>query len=75
MKGSVYQKLGFTFSHISKPNYNWVKETQILSRYSTQKSNLVKQGYQGNTENEIMISRGFHKIFDSGNEVYIKEYL
>lgn len=75
MKGSVYQKLGFTFSHMSKPNYNWVKDTQVLNRYSTQKSNLVKQDYQGNTENEIMISRGFHKIFDSGNEVYIKEYL
>lgn len=74
MKGVVYKTLGFELKEITSPNYNWVKNNQILNRYSTQKKKLLEQGFQGNTEDEIMISRGFFKIYDSGNEAYIKEY-
>lgn len=74
MRGNVYKALGFELKEITSPNYNWVKNNLVLNRYSTQKKKLLEQGFQGNTEDEIMISRGFFKIYDSGNEVYVKEY-
>lgn len=70
-KGNVYIKLGFTAEEISKPNYVWVQEHtgDVLSRYQTMKSDLVKQGKgtSDETEYDIMTKLGYFKICDSGN--------
>jgi hypothetical protein len=69
---NVYEKMGFKYSHTSKPNYKWVKGDQWLSREACQKHKLVNEGYNKNmTEKEIMQSRGYVQVFDCGNKVYI----
>lgn len=69
--GEVYNKLGFRADElgITQPNYKWVGNNEVLSRYQTKKHNLILEGYEeyGGTEDEIMINRGYLKIYDSGN--------
>ena len=67
--GRVYDKLGFIKQDITAPNYKWIGNGEVLSRYKTQKSKLIADGYAeyGNTEDEIMVNRGYIKIYDSGN--------
>ena len=69
-KGNIYNKLGFDYINLTNPNYVWSKNDIILSRYQTQKSKLLKDGFTGNTEDEIMKSQGFFKIYDCGNMVF-----
>ena len=78
--GNSYTKLGFkVFAEaITKPNYVWVDgHSNVLKRYMTMKSKLIKQGIGTieETEDEIMIRNNYFKIYDSGNLklVYIKE--
>lgn len=72
--GRMYEKLGFIKKDVSSPNYKWVKNNVILSRYQTQKNKLISEGLVGDSENNIMRSRGFFKIYDAGNEVWEKIY-
>lgn len=69
--GNVYDKLGFKFNGISKPNYVWVnsKTNEVLSRYQTQKHKLLKLGLGSelDTENDIMTRLGYLKVYDCGN--------
>ena len=74
MKGTLYEKLGFTLTTIARPNYVWVSGLDILSRYQCQKHKLIKQGYEGISENDIMTKRGYSKIYDCGNYVITKNY-
>ena len=73
--GNVYTKIGFkpTNKSITEPNYVWwsYRENIILSRYQTMKHKLIKQGLgeENQTEDEIMTSLGFYKIYNSGNLV------
>lgn len=73
-KGNMYEKLGFIFLKYSEPNYWWVKDNEILSRYQTQKHNLkdiLKDKFDSNkTEIENMLSAGYYQIYDCGNFVY-----
>ena len=73
-KGNMYEKLGFTLNGISQPNYWWVKDNEILSRYQTQKYNLkdiLKDKFNPDkTEIENMIDNGYYQIYDCGNFVY-----
>jgi hypothetical protein len=39
-QGNMYNKLGFNLDHVSQPNYVWIKDDKILTRYQTQKHNL-----------------------------------
>ena len=59
---------------ISEPNYWWVKNNEILSRYQTQKYNLkdilTYKFDHAKSENENMIANGYYQIFDCGNLVY-----
>lgn len=69
--GSVYPKLGFKASEhdITAPNYMWVNGESVLPRYKTQKHKLLAQGL-GNpsqTENDIMHSLGYKKVYNAGN--------
>ena len=73
-QGNMYEKLGFRLINITKPNYWWVKDNKVLSRYQTQKSRLAKllgDKYDPNkTEAENMNNAGFNKIYDCGNLVF-----
>ncbi len=64
----------FKLSHISKPNYLWVKGTTKYSRYETQRSKLSKLfGHitPEDTEASVMTRHGFHRISDCGNAVFV----
>lgn len=69
--GNTYMKLGFDDIKLTEPNYVWYKihTNDILTRYQTQKQNLIKKGLgtEGQTEDEIMESIGYAKIYNSGN--------
>ena len=71
--GNVYKRLGFKVCKdgITKPNYKWVNpgKNSVLSRYQTQKHILIEDGLgtEDQTEDEIMKSLGYYKIYDSGN--------
>lgn len=69
--GNLYEKLGFTFEHISKPNYFYIVNGKRENRFKYRKSELVRQGYDKNkTEHEIMLERGLYRIYDCGTKVY-----
>lgn len=73
--GHLYETLGFQLERITEPNYTWVntKDDSYLTRYQTQKHTLLKKYPDINpeyTEKEIMISKGYVQVFDSGNKVW-----
>ena len=39
-QGNMYFQLGFNLDHVSQPNYVWINDDKILTRYQTQKHNL-----------------------------------
>ena len=70
--GNVYTRLGFKTKaeYITKPGYCWVnKKLNVLNRYDTQKSKLTAYniGASDQTEDEIMRSIGYFKVYNSGN--------
>lgn len=70
-RGNLYKTLGMTLQGISNPNYVWCKNGETLSRYQCQKHKLLEQGFEGNSETEIMHNRGYYRIYDCGNKVWI----
>jgi very-short-patch-repair endonuclease len=69
--GNCYLKLGFKVESITEPNYVWVEDStnKVLPRYQTQKHKLIKAGLgeETQTEDEIMNSLGYLKVYNSGN--------
>jgi hypothetical protein len=66
--GSVYHRMGFKFDHETIPNYFWVKNGLRYNRFSFRKDLLVKNGADPNlSESKIMKSKGYYRIYDSGN--------
>lgn len=69
--GNIYLKMGFKYEEITRPNYKWIKasDCEVLSRYSTQKSKLIKLGLGSIDESEdtIMKRLGYLKVYDCGN--------
>lgn len=80
-QGNLYYKLGFSLSHVSKPDY-WYwshkTDTKILeSRIKYQKHKLPKLLQQfdpAKSEKENMFANGYYRIFDCGNYVFEKTY-
>lgn len=73
--GDLYEKLGFKFIHLSKPNYFYVnpKSCKRLNRFKFRKSELIKEGYsKDKTERQIMEERGYLRIYDCGALKYQK---
>lgn len=71
---NVYEKHGFEFDGLTTPDYVWVKRygTETLSRYSTTKTKLVKEGYDAlKSEVEIMRERGYFRVFGAGSKRYV----
>lgn len=71
--GDTYIKLGFETSKdkLTEPNYVWVdkRNNKVLTRYQTKKADLVKAGLgnKEDTEDKIMSSLGYFKVYNSGN--------
>ena len=69
--GNLYEELGFTLDHISKPNYFYVKTNIRENRFKYRKDVLIKNGYDRNkTEHTIMLERGYYRLYDCGCSVY-----
>lgn len=69
--GDTYESLGMNFESVSIP-YGWIRNTEYLPRYATQKSKLLKQGFDKNlSESEIMRSEGFEKIYFTGVSKFV----
>ena len=69
--GEVYERLGLTFENITIP-YGWIRNLEYLPRYATQKSKLIRQGFDKNkSESEIMRDEGFSKIYFTGVQKFI----
>lgn len=74
--GNMYQKLGFSYSHTSKPNYWYFnkKEMKLYNRMNFQKHKLEKKLEKFNrnkSEWENMKNNGWNRIWDCGNDVWI----
>jgi hypothetical protein len=70
--GLLYNKLGFKFVGVTKPNYFYVKGLKREHRFKYRKDVLIKDGYDKNkTEHQIMIERGLYRIWDCGNKKWI----
>lgn len=70
--GSIYSLLGFKMVGLSKPNYYWVVEGVKRHRYNFSKGKLVAAGFDSkSTEVEIMHSRGYWRIFSTGQERWV----
>ena len=68
--GQLYEKLGFERHEVSSPSY-WYIDTKTMQRYhrsSFSKSSLKRKGISidGRTEDEIMKTLPYWKIYDSG---------
>lgn len=69
-KGSLYETLGFEYTHKSKPSYVWIKSGSMKSRYQTRVKELHNKGFEG-TETSIMHSLGYSRLYNCGNKVWI----
>lgn len=78
--GKMYKAIGFKLDHISAPDYwyfNSYADPILKSRMQFQKHKLkdfLKDFDEKKTEVENMKMNGFHRIFDCGNLVFVKEY-
>jgi hypothetical protein len=66
--GGVYEKIGFKFTHTSKPSYSYVVNKKRTNRYTLRKDVLVsKYGCPPEmTEKEFCNSKGWYRIYDCG---------
>ena len=67
--GNLYEKIGFEYESKTNPNYYWVVNGLRENRFNFRKDKLVSQGEDKKlTEIEIMHSKGYYRVFDSGNK-------
>lgn len=73
--GDIYKILGFDLDSYSPPNYVWVKDNIVYTRYQCQKhklSKLLGDKFDSSlSESDNMRNNYFNKIYDCGNAVYI----
>ena len=69
--GNLYNILGFVHDHDSRPNYFYVVNGIRENRFKYRKDKLLKEGFKGKTEHEIMLSRGIFRIYDCGCRAHI----
>lgn len=73
--GNIYEMMGFVKLSTAKPNYFYHKDAEIIPRYKAQKHKLHKflDDYDANlTENENMLNAGWKRVYDCGNDVWVK---
>jgi very-short-patch-repair endonuclease len=70
--GHLYEKIGFRKKAISTPNYWYVDHLKRIHRSAFMKHKLVEEGFDPNmSEDQIMRSRGYSKIWDCGTISYV----
>lgn len=72
-KDTMYEKLGFTRVHFTKPNYWYTKDySQKYHRYNFTKGSIIKKyGLdQNKTEFALMEELGYDRVWDCGNIKY-----
>jgi hypothetical protein len=73
--GNAYSSVGFTYIGDTKLNYFWTDGNNIISRYTTQKSNLEKllgDGFNPNlTEKQNMFNAGYRIYWGCGSMIFI----
>ena len=72
--GDLYEKIGFKYINEMQANY-WYVHNQTHQRFhrsSFMKKDLVRKGYDASlTEEQIMMTTDYLRIFDSGQSKYI----
>lgn len=71
--GALYNKLGFTTTHYSKPNYFYVIGNERKNRFNYRKSMLVKK-YNcpiDMSEKEFCYKQKWYRIYDCGTAVHV----
>lgn len=74
-QGNVYKRLGFEFQYNTEPGYYYCKKLDVISRYQAQKHKLpqlLKLYDPELTEYQNMQLNGYHRVWDSGNQVWVK---
>ena len=70
--GEIYKILNFEYGGETVQNYYYVISGKRINRFNFRKDKLIREGYDANlTEEKIMESRGFFKIWDTGNKKWI----
>lgn len=70
--GRLYEKLGFSYQHTSRPGYWYLVNGIRQHRFNWRKSKLVDMGYdREKTEEEIMMERGSFRIYNAGNRKWV----
>lgn len=73
-QGKVYRTLGFSLVKTTAPNYVYVRQDEVVTRYQAQKHRLPQllgEGYDPNlSEFENMSKAGFERMYDCGNMVF-----
>jgi len=70
--GNIYKILNFEYGGETVQNYYYVISGKRINRFNFRKDKLIREGYDANlTEEKIMESRGFFKIWDTGNKKWI----
>ena len=73
--GNIYLKNKFVLSHITRPNYFYVKNKIVYSRQKFQKNKLKdKLQYfdEELSESQNMFNNGYRRIWDAGHFCFIK---
>lgn len=76
-RGGMYERLGFTFSHQSEPNYVWTNFAEVRTRYQCQVHRLradllgVVRNIEAKSEADIMDELGYVRIYDCGSKVWV----
>lgn len=70
--GKLYDKIGFSHSHNSKPSYFYVIKNERKNRFAYRKDVLIKKyGCEPNdTEHNFCFKQGWYRIYDCGTKVY-----
>ena len=74
---TLYDRLGFSLDHISKPNYWYIKGGELFNRIQFQKHKLkvlLEHFDESKSEVQNMKDNGYDRIFDCGNLVFVKKY-
>lgn len=70
--GHVYKILNFELNVETAQNYYYVVGGKRVGRFNFRKDKLVQEGFDPNlSEEKIMESRGFYKIWDTGNKKWV----
>ncbi len=70
-RGKLYEQMGFKALGYTPPGYDWFSNSKRFNRFNFRKDVLVKEGYDpSKTEYDIMVERGYYRVWNTGNIRY-----